>query len=369
VRARWVWGVWVVAGMLVAALVAAKSLPPWPAFVRPATLAANGLAEAGTDWLPVTSPSVHAVTLVVERDGSLLAAWFGGTREGARDVKIHFAKRQGGRWGEARVIASPESIRAATGRYVRKLGNPMLHRDREGRLHLLYVTTAFGGWACAMLHHQVSADGGATWSRPERLVMSPFLNISTLVRAPALDLADGGFMVPAYFEFLWKNPLWLRFDAAGRFVERRAPASPRDLLQPALAVDGERGDAYLRDGGTGRRSVWRMTTADGGRSWTWPAPLPLANPNAGVAVLRAEQGVWMVANPVQRGRGRLELLKSADGSTFAPLSILENEQEPGREFSYPALAVAPDGTVHLAYTWDRTRLKHRWFRPAEGAAR
>lgn len=362
------WLIWGAVGVLVAALVATKPASPWPAFVRP-TLAANALVEIGTDWLPVTSPSVHAATLAVGRDGSVAAAWFGGSREGARDVKIHFAQWRDGRWGEARALASPESVSAATGRYVRKVGNPLLHRDRAGRLHLLYVTTAFGGWSCAMLHHQVSADGGATWSPPSRLVTSPFVNISTLVRSAAVDLEDGGFMVPAYFEFIWKHPLWLRFDAAGRFVERRAPPSPRDLLQPALAVDGERADAYLRDGGTGSRKVWRMETVDGGRTWTWARPLAVPNPNAGVAALRAGQGVWLVANPVPRGRARLELLKSADGASFTPAIVLENDAAPEREFSYPALAVAPDGTVHLAYTYDRTRLKHRWFRPAEGRSR
>jgi predicted neuraminidase len=368
VSARLAWLTWGALGVLVAAVVATKPASPWPALVRP-TLAASNLVEAGADWLPVTSPSVHASTLVADRDGGLAAAWFGGSREGARDVKIHFAQWRDGRWSEPRAVASPEAVSAATGRYVRKVGNPLLHRARDGRLHLLYVTTAFGGWSCAMLHHQISLDGGATWSPPVRLVTSPFLNISTLVRSSAVDLVDGGFMVPAYFEFLWKHPLWLRFDAAGRFVERRAPPSPRDLLQPALAVDGERAEAYLRDGGTRSRKVWRMATEDGGRSWTWAAPLALPNPNAGVAALRAEQGVWLVANPMPRGRTRLELLKSADGASFAPAAVLENEPAPGREFSYPALTVAPDGTVHLAYTYDRTRLKHRWFRPAQGPSR
>lgn len=367
-KARAAWLAWGAVGVLVAALVATRPTSPWPALARP-TLAADALVEAGTDWLPVTSPSVHASTLAVDRDGSLAAAWFGGSREGARDVKIHFAQWRDGRWSEARAVASPDSVSAATGRYVRKVGNPLLHRDRAGRLHLIYVTTAFGGWACAMLHHQVSADGGATWSQPVRLVTSPFLNISTLVRSAAVDLADGGFMVPAYFEFLWKHPLWLRFDAAGRFVERRAPPSPRDLLQPALAVEGERADAYLRDGGTGSRKVWRMQTADGGRTWTSAMPLALPNPNAGLAALRAETGVWLAANPMPRGRTRLELLRSDDGANFAPAVVLENEPTPGREFSYPALAVAPDGTVHLSYTYDRKRLKHRWFRPVKGASR
>jgi hypothetical protein len=42
------------------------------------------------------APSAHASTHVHLRDGGYLVAWFGGAREGARDVAIWAARRHGG---------------------------------------------------------------------------------------------------------------------------------------------------------------------------------------------------------------------------------------------------------------------------------
>ena len=42
--------------------------------------------------------------------------------------------------------------------------------------------------------------------------------------------------------------------------------------------------------------------------------------------------------------------------------VLENE--PGNEFSYPAVIQSEDGLVHITYTWKRRRIKHVVFDPA-----
>src|ERR1035441_920877 len=43
-------------------------------------------------------PECHASTIVALKGGDLMAAWFGGTKEGAPDVAIWGSRRIGGKW-------------------------------------------------------------------------------------------------------------------------------------------------------------------------------------------------------------------------------------------------------------------------------
>ena len=62
-------------------------------------------------------PECHASTLVEVAPGKLVAAWFGGTREGAPDVGIWVARREEGRWLDAVEVANglqPDGTRLPT---------------------------------------------------------------------------------------------------------------------------------------------------------------------------------------------------------------------------------------------------------------
>jgi len=50
-------------------------------------------------------PSVHAST-IVETSAGLVAAWFGGTREGAQDVGIWMSRYVAGEWTEPFEVAT-----------------------------------------------------------------------------------------------------------------------------------------------------------------------------------------------------------------------------------------------------------------------
>jgi predicted neuraminidase len=47
---------------------------------------------------------------------------------------------------------------------------------------------------------------------------------------------------------------------------------------------------------------------------------------------------------------------SFDGKEWQAALVLEDE--PGGEFSYPAVIQTSDGLVHITYTWKRRRVKH-----------
>jgi predicted neuraminidase len=155
-------------------------------------------AFASTAAAPVSAPAfrarfassdmddfVHSASITGLPGGDLMAVWFAGSREGAADVQIRAARFDAGsnQWGAERVLASRESTQRAVGKHIRKLGNPVISLAPDNRLWLFYVSVSIGGWAGSAVNAMVSDDLGQTWSAPRQLVTSPFLNISTLVRA------------------------------------------------------------------------------------------------------------------------------------------------------------------------------------------
>ena len=347
-------------------------MPATPEFSPPpATAASRAPASFVTATLPSAAPSAHAATLAELPDGRLAAAWFAGSREGAADVAIWFATRDGDGWSMPRAIATREGTAAATLGFVRKLGNPVLYSD-GATLHLWYVSVAVGGWAGSAINHSASGDGGRTWTAPVRLQTSPFLNISTLVRAPPLPMADGGLGLPAYHEFVAKHGEWLRFSADGRIVDKARMMNEQRTLQPAVAaLDERRALAVLRDGGPGPGLIRSARSDDGGRQWTAADALPLPNPNASVAMLRLQGGRLLIAGNGADNRNELLLWISDDsGKTWRPAPSVERVADAGAEFSYPALLQTRDGRIHLAYTWRRQGIKHAEFSEAwlDGAA-
>ena len=341
--------------------------PAAPAFVvtlPPAAVSALPAAFA-TDALPVAAASAHAATLAELPDGRLAAAWFAGSREGAADVAVWFSLHDGHGWSAPRAIATRTGTATDTLAAVRKIGNPVLYAAGD-RLHLWYVSAALGGWAGSSVNHAASGDGGAMWSAAEKLVTSPFLNVSTLVRTPPLPLVDGGLGLPVYHEFIAKHGEWLRLDGAGRILAKERLALPRPGLQPAVAaLDDRHALALLRDAGPGDGHILAAATDDGGASWQALPALPVRNPNASIALLRLASGKLLLAANPGDGRNVLQLFLSADeGETWQAGKKIEDQPGSSAEFSYPALLQGRDGRIHLAYTWQRQGIRHAVFSEA-----
>lgn len=86
--------------------------------------AASVDVEAISTLLPAASRSCHSSSLCPTSDGRLFVVWYGGSREGAKDVEIYGATvSRDGTVSEPRTILNRETLRRQTGRYIRKLGN------------------------------------------------------------------------------------------------------------------------------------------------------------------------------------------------------------------------------------------------------
>lgn len=179
---------------------------------------------------------------------------------------------------------------------------------------------------------------------------------------------------------------------------------------PHPARGGDRLVAFYRSRWADHVRVSRSD--DGGETWTSADNLPLPNNNSSIQVTRLADGrLAMVHNwssklnaterrlslydeiedpeageirEVSAGddrpsafwgapRAPMTLSVSSDGGYTWPVRVdleegdgycLSNNSRESlnRELSYPSIAQAPDGTIHVAYTWFRKAIKHMAFR-------
>ena len=314
--------------------------------------------------------SVHSATAAEISGGRLRAFWYGGTREGAADVSIYTSVYSSveGSWSPERAVVTRESAQRQLQRYLRKLGNPVVGRDRNGRLWLFFVSVTVGGWAGSAINLMVSEDEGETWSEPRRLIASPFFNISTLVRGPLLQFVDGTIGLPVYHEMLGKFGELLRLDAEGHAIRKTRLSWGRSSLQPVIAPRSDtEAVGFMRYAGDPPNRVLMIRTSDGGATWTAPVKTPLPNPNAAVGgVLLANGPLLLALNNAEENRESLSLASSTDfGNTWRIAHEFEGDssspQPPMREYSYPWIMQDEAGDVHVLYTWGRTRIKHVHF--------
>jgi predicted neuraminidase len=303
----------------------------------------------------------HVSSLVPLDGGDMLAAWYSGSREGAKDVTIYTSRFTDGRWGHAVPLVSRRTHMHETGRYVKKVGNALLARDESGRTWLFYSSIFAGGWSGASLNYKYSQDDGETWSSSGKLMLSPLFNLTNNVKNKALALKGGGFLLPVYHELLRKRSELVRLQSDGRFT-RVFMTDGGEAIQPSVVHKGEwKLGAFYRNMSLEKpRRVLYSESPDMGKSWGQLMHTTLKNPNAGLDVIAIDSGLLAVLNNSEEGRQRLTLEHSSDGGrTWDELRVLEDEQ--GREFSYPFIETGTDGRIHITYTYDRRQIKHVSF--------
>jgi predicted neuraminidase len=309
---------------------------------------------------------VHCPSICELPGGGLGCVWYAGSRETARDVAIYMSEAgptatdspAGMAWSMPRPIVDRAAASADLDRYVDKVGNAVLFNDGTGRIWLVYVSIAIGGWSGSSLNARSSTDGGRTWSPSRRLSLSPFFNVSELVRAAPVLLDSGEIALPVYHECLGKFPemLWLRPQGDRLVATKSRMAGGRTLIQPAVVpLAGRDAIAFLRNHGRAHRLV-EQRSADAGRSWSPPQPTPLHNPDASVAAVRLSTGEQLVAfnnSAVNRENLCLAIGGNGDWKLIGTL-----DQEPGQKFAYPYMIQDGRGLVHLVYTWKMKRVRH-----------
>lgn len=313
----------------------------------------------------------HSANVVVAGN-TPVTVWYGGTEEGHKDVAIYMATFEDDAWSEPKVVINRAMAEQGLNRYIRKVGNPALHAWPDGSLGLFFVSVSFGGWAASSINYMESPDLGQTWSTPERLVTSPFLNLSTLVRTDGLDLQGGDLSLPVYHEMAGKFAETLHLSRSRVVLDKVRISRGKHSLQPAIAsTDDRHGYALLRYAGSEPYKLLGSKTFDSGLHWEAPHVEELPNPNAAVAVINLGDGTLLMAlNDLEDGRHKLSLAINEDidnGGKWRIIRTLEEESAtppPGQreyQFSYPSFAMDEEGFIHLVYTWNVERIRHLRF--------
>ncbi len=308
---------------------------------------AQKIEQAGFIYENAPFPSSHASTLVETPEG-IAAAWFGGTHERHPDVSIWFSYFRHGSWTKPVEVAN--GIQANGKRY--PLWNPVLFQMPGKELILFYKDGPAPNAWWGMLKR--STDGGKSWSAAERLpkdIYGPIKNKPEL-------LADGTLLCPSSSEDNdWRIHMEFTKDGGRTWSRTEAlnDGVTTSAIQPSiLKLPNGKLQLVCR---SENDYVLQSTSSDNGRSWATLTPTTLLNPNSGIDAVTLQDGRHVIVyNNTKKGRSPLNVAISSDGQTWKDIATLENE--PGGEFSYPAVIQASDGKIHITYTWKRKKIKH-----------
>jgi predicted neuraminidase len=325
----------------------------------PTARSSPAVLSSGFIYESASFPSAHAST-IAETKAGLVAAWFGGTREGAPDVGIWVSRHTDGRWTAPVEVATgvqPDGRR-------HPCWNPVLFETAPGTLTLFYKVGPSPQTWWGMT--RVSKDNGRTWSEAVRLpdgILGPIKN-------KPVRLKDGTILSPTSTETPEKPSKWrIHFERSadsGRTwtavrVPEPADGSSIDAIQPSILIHAS--GRLQAVGRTRSQRVFETWSDDGGKTWTPTTLTMLPNPSAGTdAVTLADGRHLLVYNHTPKGRSPLNVAVSRDGKAWEAALVLESE--PG-EYSYPAVIQARDGRIHITYTWKRQRVKHAVVDPAK----
>lgn len=301
-------------------------------------------------------PSCHAAT-IAETPTGLISAWFGGTREGHKDVCIWTSHWVDNKWTAPVKVA--EGIINDTTRYA--CYNPVLFQVPNGELLLFYkIGPNVAGWTGWMMR---SKDNGKTWLPREALpdgFLGPIKNKPLLL--------NGTLICPASTE---KNGWKVHFEYTTDFGKTWTKSEPINdgkivsAIQASILTHKKENTLQILCRSK-NRTLNESWSTDGGKTWSPMKASALPNNNSGTDATTLKDGRQLLvynhvkpADSLPNGKGPrtpLNVAISKDGKKWYAALILEDS--PISQYSYPSVIQTKDGLVHIVYTWRREKIKH-----------
>lgn len=289
----------------------------------------------------------HAPSIVQTEEG-LVVAFFSGKLEGHRSSSIWVSRYREDQW----TLPVEVAVGATLSGTPLACWNPVLFQEPNNQITLFYkVGKSPMAWTGMYI---TSDDNGYSWSEAHMLphgVFGPSKNKPIL-------LEEGHLLCPSSEE---KSGAWgihfeIRHKSAWRRIDVEHPQQFSCIQPTILQHSVNILQALCR---SKNRKIIETWSYDKGLTWRELKKTALSNPNSAIdGVSIAHDKHLLVYNNCSVGRFNLELAASNDGQAWELIQVLENEKG---EFSYPAIIVDDSGIVHIVYSWNRRRIKHRSF--------
>lgn len=349
-------------------------------------------------------PECHGSTIAELPDGTLVASFFGGTKERNPDCCIWVCRKPKGatEWSEPVIaadgvfdlsdpniaIAGLSGINATTtpasagpvradfkgdiaNSRRKACWNPVLYQiPGENELLLYYkIGSNVGDWTGWLVR---STDGGLTWSQREPLpqgILGPIKNkpeyINGRLLCPSSREGSGGWR--AWMEYsddkgkTWTSTGPIPSDSA--FLTNDTTAlKPIFAIQPSILRMADGSLQILCRTRNGRLAS--SMSRDNGTTWSPMTLTDLPNNNSGTDAVTAKDGRHVlvyndfatIPGTPKGVRTPLSVAVSKNGRDWRHSTLLEDS--PVSQYSYPSIICGSDGSLHVVYTWRRQRIKY-----------
>jgi len=335
----------------------------------------------------------HGSSIVNLPNGDFLAAWFEGNGERtADDVKIMGARLKKGEasWSKPFLMADTYNIPYC---------NPLLFLNHHHKLCLVWIAVQANRLEYSILRYKTSIDynknAAPVWNWQDNILIKPGEDFAKEVKSKFKDLPPGtsawaayapqydnmimdaskdegkrsiGWMTRIKPLLLGENKILLPLysdgfnfslvaisDDDGTNWQPSLPIVGRGNVQPSL-IQKKDGTivAYMRDNGDAPPRVQISESVDSGMTWTAAQKTEIPN-TASVQVLALSDGRWVfIGNDIDDGRYQISLYLSDDeGKTWKWKTHLEQVKKGDGSFSYPSMLQAPDGMLHITYSYQQ----------------
>ncbi|MDE6885654.1 MAG: exo-alpha-sialidase [Helicobacteraceae bacterium] len=335
--------------------------------------------------IPNIEKSAHSSSIVDIGD-KLMVVYFAGSKEGARDVKIYQAFINKNKVsdknsvdindadntnGVAEILGEPKSILDSkmlsllSGKFIKNLGNPVVFRDLNNKIHFFVVGVSLGGWATSKIYQLEFNENLNSLIYKGELQLGAMANFSHLIRTLPVLLQNGGFILPYYHELARKYSLVAFFDSNAKYIYSKKINNLNNLLQPSVALlDPKNCLVFFRNYKEGKALIQECSNS--GDFWKKPSTSNLFNYGSSSVLIsfmnEDRNNILLIHNDGKtatndnaRSSISLYYLKNKETNEFIHLINLDKDKE---EVSYPS-AIIDESYLHITYTNDRKNIKYK----------